>query len=354
MRHPSIVHRSPSTFLSPGRCDFTKQQQAAKMTMYASDQNAFFNSSISGFRGYDQDFDMEEDNFTDALEHQTQCDMNEQDFNTKLPDTKATSEAYTPTTTTFAQDPPMFGESILKTKPLTHPKHYNPLAEPEETIRVNKYSASDKHTAAYHSIFKTSPNSFQDQSQSQHNSGCSGSRGASTPPATPRPRDISATDPEPELGFEPKPEGTARVWLGPDDLRDVAKPFLREKRWHEKVAHLHPSIPLASHRYWIGVLNPDQKPKYASKETHFTWMKGNRLTTVETVRKIYAATTMHEGVFIMGGERPEDGDRMEELDLFNDKVVLFKIVEEGTPEAKGRLITEGLVAKEMEVIELDD
>jgi hypothetical protein len=246
MHHPSIVHRSPSTFLSPGRCDFTKQQQTAKMTTYASDQNAFFNSSISGFRGYDQDFDMEEDNFTDALEHQTQCDMNEQDFNTKLPDTKATSEAYTPTTTTFAQDPPMFGESILKTKPLTHPKHYNPLAEPEETIRVNKYSASDKHTVAYHSIFKTSPNSFQDQSQSQHNSGCSGSRGASTPPATPRPRDISATDPEPELGFEPKPEGTARVWLGPNDLRDVAKPFLREKRWHEKVAHLHlrsPSLP---------------------------------------------------------------------------------------------------------------
>ena len=56
----------------------------------------------------------------------------------------------------------------------------------------------------------------------------------------------------------------------------------------------------------------------------------------------------------MGGERPEITDRMEELDLFNDKVVLFQVVEEGTPAAVGRLLTEGLVTKEIEVVELDD
>lgn len=268
----------------------------------------------------------------------------------------------------FAPTPPMFAQTnnVPKAKPNemrfsmpARPEHYNPFTEPEEKIKVNKSSASEKHTAAYHNIFKKSSDTSQ-VSQSQHTSGCSGSRGASTPPATPPPPQQQQQQPAPtssaETNSETKPELqlSSRPWNGPDDLRDVAKPFLREKRWHDKVAHLHPSIPLASHRYWIGVLNLGQDPRSASKETHFTWMKGNRLTTVETVRNVYAATTMMEGVFMMGGERPEDETRMEELDLFNDKVVLFKIAEEGTPASVGRLITEGLVTKETVVVELND
>ena len=194
--------------------------------------------------------------------------------------------------------------------------------------------------------------------QDQHTSGCDGTRGASTPPATPPPEATQSSEIEAksEDKSEPKsePKSGGKVWLGPDDLRDVAKAVSREQRWHDKIKLLRPRVHLASHRYWIGVLNPGHNPRNACKEEHFTWMKGNRLTTVETVSKVYAATTMLEGMFMMGGERPEIQDRMEELDLFNDKVVLFKVADEGTPASVGRLITEGLVTKEVEVIELDD
>jgi hypothetical protein len=342
------------------------------------DPNAFFNSTMADINnGYAQNFDMEEDDFADALEHQGQYDGSNMDnFNTQLQDSKAASGAfdqtYTPSNfrtygevsapSTSFQNPPMFGQTNnvqggkQRYTPFTRPGHYDPFAEPEEAVNVKKTSASEKYTAAYHNAIKQSSANPQSQqaSQGQHSSGCSGSRGASTPPATPPPQATQASKTEAEIKTQSEEKLGERDWRGPDDLRDVAKPFLREKRWHDKVAHLHPDVPLASHRYWIGVLNVGQDPRTASKETHFTWMKGNRLTTVETVRNIYAATTMHEGAFMMGGERPEDQDRMEELDLFNDKVVLFKIVEEGTPASKGRRITEGLVTKPTVFITLDD
>lgn len=325
------------------------------MTTYGpNDTDSFFHSAMADLNGYDQSLEMEQDEFADALEHQAQHDANMEEFDTQLQDSKAASGAYNepfaPSTVVRA-DPMLEGsDKVQRAKqnymPFTRPGHYDPLAEPEETIKVNKTSAQEKHTAAYHDIFKK----LSETSQGQHTSGCSGSRGASTPPATPP---LQPTQPS-ETATKPEPKLEGRVWLGPDDLRDVAKAIVREKRWHDKVAHLHPPIPLASHRYWIGVLNFGQDPRSASKENHFTWMKGNRLTTVETVSKTYTATTMFEGVLMMGGERPEQEDRMEELDLFNDKVVLFRIVEEGTRESVGRRITEGLVTKENVVIELED
>jgi len=217
--------------------------------------------------------------------------------------------------------------------------YYSSAAEPVETINVSKQSASEKHTAAYYSILKKTSNS----SQGEHTPGCSNTRSASTPPATP-PHPLNSapkTDSKPEQ----------KIWAGPDDLRDLAKAFQREKRWHEKVAHLHPSFVLPPHRYWIGILNPGLVPRTACKEGHFTWMKGNKYTTVETIRRVYASVTMKEGAFMLGGERPKDEDCVESLDLFNDKIVLFTIADEGTPAAVGRKITEGLVP---ELVELDD
>lgn len=338
-----------------------------------------FSNTESYFDSAMQDYGME-DEFTDALEHQDQYGGNQGYFQPEFPDNTASNGA-------FSQDPSYFSAQNLPL-PVGHanqyshapaqnvnqryvpfagsrPGHYNPADEPEETFRVTKAGASEKHTAAYHDAIKNVPGALQ----GQHIPGCSGSRGASTPPATPPPPTQSSeaevksevkSEIKSEIKSEVKsevksePRFGSRVWLGPDDLRDVAKPVLREQRWHNKVANLHPNVALAPHRYWVGVLNPTQNPRTASKEEHFTWMKGNRLTTVETVSRVYAATTMCEGVFMMGGERPENEVRMEELDLFNDKVVLFKVAEEGTPASVGRLITEGLVTKETELIELDD
>jgi hypothetical protein len=255
------------------------------------------------------------------------------------------------TTSEYNHTPVQKAQQGYATFASNHLSQYNLYDERKKAVGVNTTSASEKYAAAYRDSIKRSCGA--PQQQGQHASGCDGTRGASTPPATPPPDATRSSDNEagPDPKSLPKSElkSESNVWLGPDDLRDVAKAVLREKRWHEKVAHLHPRVPLASHRYWIGILNPDTKPKNASKEEHFTWMKGNRLTTVETASRVYAATTMLEGVFMMGGERPELQDRMEELDLFNDKVVMFQVVQEGTPASVGRLITEGLVTKEIEV-----
>jgi hypothetical protein len=346
------------------------------MAMYGpNDADAFF---LSAMQELGQDVDMidqdpeEEEVFSDAVEHQAQCDGPMDDYKSEFPDNTATSLDYNvapsylaptqPTllpeepTSEYIHTPVQKAQQGYASFASSYPSHYTPYDEPKETINVNNTtSASEKYAAAYHDSIKTSFNTSQ---QDQHASGCDGTRGASTPPATPPLEATQSSDneakPDPKSPPKSEPKSEGKVWLGPDDLRDVAKAVLREKRWHEKVAHLHPRVPLASHRYWIGVLNPDTKPKNASKEEHFTWMKGNRLTTVETVSRVYAATTMLEGVFMMGGERPELQDRMEELDLFNDKVVMFQVVQEGTPASVGRLITEGLVTKEIEVIELDD
>lgn len=345
-------------------------------TFGPNDADAFFRSAMLELGqdpdNHDQDYSMDEDVFSDALEQQAQYDGTVEDSKSELPENRAASDAYNVASSYLAPTLPalVFEEStsqpnhapIQKAQQgytpfaLSRPDHYNPCDEPkeaEETTKVNKSGASEKYAAAYHNSIKRSFDSFQDQ----HASSCDGTRGASTPPATPPPEPFqsSGTEVKSEAKLDPKPEAKSegRAWLGPDDLRDVAKPILREGRWHEKVAHLHPRVPLASHRYWIGVLNPGHNPKNACKEEHFTWMKGNRLTTVETVSKVYAATTMLEDVvFMMGGERPDIQNRMEELDLFNDKVVIFKVAKEGTPASVGRLITEGLVTKEIEVIDL--
>jgi hypothetical protein len=349
------------------------------MAMYGSnDMGSFFHSEMQllghDLDPYDQDYSMEDmdDVFSDAVEHQAQCDGPMDEYKSDFPYNTATSDAHNlapsylaptqpsilpeETTNEYSHTPIQQAQQGYTPTASNYPGHYNLYDEPKEILKVKNTGASEKYAAAYHNSIKRSLDTSQQQDQ--HASGCDGTRGASTPAATPPTEATQSSDNDAKPGpksppkSEPKSEG--KVWLGPDDLRDVAKAVLREKRWHEKVAHLHPRVPFASHRYWIGLLNPDTKPKNASKEEHFTWMKGNRLTTVETVSRVYAATTMLEGVFMMGGERPELQDRMEELDLFNDKVVMFQVAQEGTPASVGRLITEGLVTKEIEVIELDD
>ncbi|KAM0704336.1 hypothetical protein Q7P35_008570 [Cladosporium inversicolor] len=342
-----------------------------------NDMGSFFHSEIQDLGHdldpYDQDYSMEvEEVFSDAVEHQAQYDGSMEDSKSELLTNTATSDAYNvatsypaptqapllpeETTSEYNHAPVQKAEQSSAPFACSGEAPYNSYDKPEDTIKVDRLGAHEKYTAAYHNAIKTSFPTSQDQHQ--HASGCDGTRGASTPPATPPPELplSSQTDAKSEAKSPPKSQATSegKPWLGPDDLRDVAKAVLHEQRWHEKVAHLHPRVHLASHRYWIGVLNPGHNPKNACKEEHFTWMKGNRLTTAETVSKIYAATTMLEGVFMMGGERPELQDRMEELDLFNDKVVIFKVAKEGTPGSVGRLVTEGLVTKEIEVIELDD
>jgi hypothetical protein len=323
--------------------------------MAAIDDDSFFNSAMAELNGNHASIQDDDGEFVDAPDHQFDHDMPMDDFILEPSNSLAVSghhnEAYIPSILDQEMHIESQGSNQITTAPESKGRqrqnlipYYNPAAEPEETINVSKQSASEKHTAAYLSIFKKpSPSS-----QGKHSAACSNTRSASTPPATPPHQSTSA--PKTDTKFDPKPN--LPNWAGPDDLRDLPKAYIREKRWHDKVAHLHPPFTLPPHRYWIGILNPGLVPRTACKETHFTWMKGNKFTTVETVRRMYATVTMQEGVLIMGGEKPNDEDRMDSLDFFNDKIVLFTIVDEDSPAALGRRITEGLVTQE--VVELDD
>ena len=82
-------------------------------------------------------------------------------------------------------------------------------------------------------------------------------------------------------------------------------------------------------------------------------MKGSRFTTIETVWHTYETTTAMTGfVLMLGQQRMEFKDQAQELDLFNDKIIVLRAVMEGTPESNGREISEGIVPPE--IVEIDD
>jgi hypothetical protein len=138
-----------------------------------------------------------------------------------------------------------------------------------------------------------------------------------------------------------------------DLLKNHSALLITHEKWHTKAKHFIPRLDLAPHRYWIGVLNQDKKPKNASSEKHFTWMKGNRVTTIATIWHKFQELTMTEDfVLLLGEERTEMRDKCEELDYFDDKVIILRPVAKGLPQAKGRKVSEGVVPVVVE-LELD-
>ena len=183
----------------------------------------------------------------------------------------------------------------------------------------------------FSNVQKTSPGkapgSYRESLKSEHAKGCNPSRGPSTP--------SDSADGTPGPPAPPK---------APDPVNDASRNLKHLKSLHNRAVQLIPRLPLAAHRYWIGVLNLDVNPKYFNTEKHFTWMKGNRFTTVETVWHTYQQVTASEGfVLLVGYERVQDKDRMEELDYFNDKKIVLRAVHGNRPEAKGRALCEGVV-----------
>ncbi|KAK3051440.1 hypothetical protein LTR09_007463 [Extremus antarcticus] len=128
----------------------------------------------------------------------------------------------------------------------------------------------------------------------------------------------------------PSPDGK-RFIPPPDHTKDLSRNAQHVHKFHLRSLNCIPRLPLAAHRYWIGVLNVGESGAKLNNEKQFTWMRGNRLTTVETVWHIYAQTTVTEefALLVAGGvERPEMGCRMEELDYEDDKRVIFRAVME--------------------------
>lgn len=144
----------------------------------------------------------------------------------------------------------------------------------------------------------------------------------------------------------------------PDPEKDLSHNLREFEKFKNKAVELIPQLPLSEHRYWIGVLHENVKAKNIKNETDFIWMKSNRLTTVSTVWHTYSTTTASEGfVLLLGYERPELTVRMEELDYFSEKKIIFRAINENSSIARGREMCEGLIPPEVvvqgEVIELD-
>jgi hypothetical protein len=101
----------------------------------------------------------------------------------------------------------------------------------------------------------------------EHAKGCTSTPGPSTPPPE-KSRSSSA-----QLAG-PRP---------PNPQKDLSWNLRRLKGFYLRTKELIPRLPLAEHRYWIGVLNVGKNPDNFKCEKDFIWMKGNRKTTVQTV-----------------------------------------------------------------------
>jgi hypothetical protein len=167
---------------------------------------------------------------------------------------------------------------------------------------------------------------------------CNHPRGPSTPPDSPKPTPATPSLPTNPVALD--------LTIKPiDPAKDLSRHQVHLRKFHSRALSAIPRLPLASHRYWIGVLNIDKKaqPGTIVDEKSYTWMRGNRLTTVRTVWHTYAQTTVSEGFVLVvagGVERPGMDVKMEELDYCGDRKVFLRAIREN--EVKGEIGERGV------------
>lgn len=174
-------------------------------------------------------------------------------------------------------------------------------------------------------------------------------RGASTPPSE---RASSTKELEPDTSKTTHIEPDTHDPNFPHAFKSLSVPLVQHQKLHIRCFQLIPRLDLASHRYWIAVIEPKRRPENVRKETHLTWMKGNRFTTAKTVKHYFkqAGLVTEEFVLLHAGRKVADDVMVQELDLWDDKFVLFRAVWAHSAAAKGRDVAQGLV---VEIIELD-
>jgi len=117
-----------------------------------------------------------------------------------------------------------------------------------------------------------------------------------------------------------------------------------DKELHQKATKLIPHH-LPPSRYWTAILHHSVAPNKAKVEKDFIWMKGSRVSfltpttlpniklltisqqfnTVETIYNKYKEVTTEDRHQILFCNEPaEFDDALEELDIFDDKLVVFR------------------------------
>ncbi|TKA39474.1 hypothetical protein B0A55_13471, partial [Friedmanniomyces simplex] len=181
----------------------------------------------------------------------------------------------------------------------------------------------------------------------EHAPGCRPTtRSASTPP----PPSSSPTHKPSAPLVKKRPEQS-------DLVKDLRRSLTQQRKLHDRAKQFTPRLPLASHRYWICVLHAGRRVSTINSEKHFTWLKGNRLSTIATIHHTHATATLTDDfALLLGHERVEFRDTCEELDYFNDKVICLRAVSAEEEEGGGR---QAVVGRDLgegcppEVIEID-
>lgn len=201
----------------------------------------------------------------------------------------------------------------------------------------------------------------------EHDEGCKDTHHRlSTPPLPDPDLTITGSTTKPPSQTKPtsrkfvdKEEG--RIRSGPDIDRDLSPGLRAHWRFHDRVAHLIPRLNAPdfdwSRRYWIAVLNHEKVAKNAKSEKDFVWMKGNRLSTGKTIWHRYVETTaadLDTTVLMLGHEKLEMTDCMEECDFFGDRLVVLRAVEGPKEMRNEKSLTEGLIKEIPEEIVIED
>lgn len=107
----------------------------------------------------------------------------------------------------------------------------------------------------------------------EHTKGCTSIRGPPTPTPDSSNFDTASAQALERCDHPP-----------PNPIKDRSWALRRLTRFHDRAKDLIPRLPLPAHRYWIGVLHMGKNPDIFKVEKDFLWLKGNRFSTVQTVR----------------------------------------------------------------------
>lgn len=227
-------------------------------------------------------------------------------------------------------------------------------AEDDDDAHSDLFASTFGNKAAAQNVIDISDDEDAEEGQDQGEANTTSlqTRRLSTPPL-PLPEAPSVHAPKPAA--PPAKKEKHRLRPGPNIDNGITNLLRNAHKFHEKAFsylsripnHSLPAYPWPSRRYWIAVLLETKFPNQMRSERDFIWMKGNRYTTVRTVRETYLTTAFSaaEGLEIRlgGGEGVDLEDVMEELDYFGDRFVVFRAVRMDEPGRKVAPAVESLV-----------
>ncbi|KAI6892292.1 hypothetical protein KC334_g13483, partial [Hortaea werneckii] len=182
-----------------------------------------------------------------------------------------------------------------------------------------------------HSKDQAKPDRLKSTAKDDHEDGCYHNRGVSTPPQSPSTKgkkaSASASNARQETNNKYS-QSAAKPLSSPPIIekeprpdKDEWRPRKLHRKLHERAKACKPQLKLAEHRYLIAVASPERDASRCKDEKHFVWMKGNRMTTVETVWHEYRTAALIETFVLLLGnvEKVDFADQVQNLDYFNDK-----------------------------------